>query len=723
VLLIGGSAYFFSRGAVTPVAPLRDSVERRRAVAVVGFKNLTGDPQTAWLSTALSEMLTTELSSSEKLRVIPGELVARMKSDLDLPEADSFASDTLERIRASAGADMVVLGAYTAIGELGRKQIRLDLKLQDTGAAETVASFQETSTEAELFALVSAVGSSLREKLSIGARSEAEARALRASLPATPEAARAYSEGLERLRVFDYLGARERLERAIALDPGYPLAHAALADVWYQLSYERNAVEEARKAFELSSNLSREERLFVEARYREVNLEREKAIDLYKSLWGFFPDNIDYGLRLASLQFEVFDKRSSSNPTLAALKRIPGSERDPRIDLAEVELAWWGHEPDDQEIAKHIAAARRAAEKARAQGVRRVEARARLEESYYLEELPEALAAYEKARLIYEEAGDGVGVVRALRAAAERLKEEKQFDRARGVLEQALGTARAIGAEPTAAEVLVSLASVHIAERDLDKALKYQEEALEIFRGLDSLSWIARANFERAHILRTRGRMDEAERLFQESLDTCRLMSQGPCIYEALSGMAHILMDRDELSRAEAVLEEAIAHTTRIGYELATNEGRVTLAFVLVEAGRAAEAETLLRKLLEGGRGYADQLALARALLAQEKIAPAHDAIVLAREDFAQSDWQWVRAHEDSLRTEITAARIEENVELLERTIGECRKLGLLNVELEARLTKAEIEKDSAGLGVVERDARANGYLLLARKAAEARGR
>ena len=719
VLLIGAGVFLFSRGEVPPVVP-NDSVETRRAVAVVGFKNLTGDSQSAWLSTALSEMLTTELAASEKLRVIPGELVARMKSDLELPEADSFASDTLDRIQSSAGAHLVVLGAYTALGEPGKRQIRLDLKLQDTDAGGTMASIRETGTETELFALVSGVGSSLREKLALGERSEAEARAVRASLPATPEATQAYSEGLEKLRVFDYLGARERLEKVVALDPDYPLAHAALAEVWYQLNYERNAVEEARKAFGLSKDLTREERLFIEARYREVSLEREKAIELYETLWGFFPDNIDYGLHLASLQFEVFDQRSSSNPTLAALKRISGSEQDPRIDLAEVELAWWGDEPNDEQTAQVAATARRAAEKARAQGARGIEARARLEEGFYLDELPAALAAFEKARLILEEAGDGVGVVRALRAAAERLKEEKQFDRARGVLEQAMGTARAIGAEPTAAEVQVSLASLHVAEGDLDKALEYQEDASRRFRDLDSLSWVARANFERAHILRTRGQMEKADQLFQESLDTCRVMSQGPCIYEALSGTALIRMDRDDLTRAEALLEEAIAHSTRIGYEKAVLEAQVTRAFVLVEAGRAVEAETLLRKLLEGRRGGYAELALARALLAQGKVAQAREITDLALESFAGKGFDWVPDYERALRARITAARIAEDVKPLEETLRECRKLGLLNVELESRLTKAEIEKDLAALDAVEKDAKANGYLLLARKASEA---
>ena len=48
-----------------------------------------------------------------------------------------------------------------------------------------------------------------------------------------------------------------------------------------------------------STNLSREERLVVEGRYREIDHEYDKAIEIYRTLFMLFPDNLDYGLKLA----------------------------------------------------------------------------------------------------------------------------------------------------------------------------------------------------------------------------------------------------------------------------------------------------------------------------------------------------------------------------------------------------------------------------------------
>src|SRR5437879_3519642 len=307
----------------------------RRTVAVLGFKNLSGRPDEAWLSTALSEMLTTELAAGEKLRTIAGENVARTKIDLSLADADSYAPDTLARIRKNLGTDYVVLGSYLALGRDSGRTLRLDLRLQDAAAGETLTSVSASGAEAEVSDLVARTGAVVREKLGAGAISAAEAAAVRASLPSSPEAARFYSEGLAKLRVFDALAARDLLQKAVAADPNHALAHAALAAAWTALGYDQKAKEQAQRAFDRSANLSREERLWVEGRYRETTKEWDKAVEIYRTLFGFFPDNLDYGLRLASVQ-TFAGKGQNALVTVEALRKLPApNSDDPRIDLEE----------------------------------------------------------------------------------------------------------------------------------------------------------------------------------------------------------------------------------------------------------------------------------------------------------------------------------------------------------------------------------------------------
>src|SRR5437879_6533331 len=356
----------------------------RRTVAVLGFKNLSGRPDEAWLSTALSEMLTTELAAGEKLRTIAGENVARTKIDLSLADADSYAPDTLARIRKNLGTDYVVLGSYLALGrDSGR--LRLDLRLQDAAAGETLTSVSASGAEAEVSDLVARTGAIVREKLGAGAISAAEAAAVRASLPSSPEAARFYSEGLAKLRVFDALATRDLLQKAVAADPNHALAHAALAAAWTALGYDQKAKEQAQRAFDRSANLSREERLWVEGRYRETTKEWDKAVEIYRTLFGFFPDNLDYGLQLASVQNSA-GKGQNALVTIETLRKLPPpSLDDPRIDLAEVSAA-----ESLSDYKRVQAAASRATVKGAAQGTRLLVTRARRGECWPLKILGHA---------------------------------------------------------------------------------------------------------------------------------------------------------------------------------------------------------------------------------------------------------------------------------------------------------------------------------------------
>jgi serine/threonine protein kinase len=71
---IAGIAYQF-RGRMGTGHPASVHAAVRPTIAVLGFKNLSGKPEVAWISPALSQMLSTELTAGEKLLTIPSEEV------------------------------------------------------------------------------------------------------------------------------------------------------------------------------------------------------------------------------------------------------------------------------------------------------------------------------------------------------------------------------------------------------------------------------------------------------------------------------------------------------------------------------------------------------------------------------------------------------------------------------------------------------------------------
>jgi tetratricopeptide (TPR) repeat protein len=582
-----------SPGAPASAAPA-PAVKLRRSIAVLGFKNL-GAPETAWLSTAISEMLRTELAAGGKLRTVPGESVTRMKMELALSETDSLAHDTLARIRANIDADLVVLGSYLALGK-GDGKIRLDLRLQDTAAGELVASSAAEGTQQEIFALVSQAGGTLREALGLGQVSAMDASALRASFPSSPLAAQLYSEGLAKLRVFDALEARGLLERAAAAEPNHPLVRAALASAWAGLGYDGKARAEAKKAFDLSKDLAREERLTVQALHHETSAEWDKAVDTYKALLVFFPDRLEHGLRLASAQAAA-GKGKDGLITIDELRKLPApASEDPRLDLAEANVA-----KSLTDFGRQQAAASKAAGKSQKQGARLLYAQARLAEGtafVNLGRLDEARKACEEAGEIFAAAGDGGNVARSENIIAvayamkgdfpnardrfmAALKAFRQIGDQRGIAlqlgnvggaelrlgnraqakklyEEALHVSREIDDRSGAARQLNNIATVLAESNDLEGARKSYEEALALFRALGEKRNEALALRNIGEALQKQGRHDAAKQSYDSSLAISRTFDK-PLAARTLSLLAAVCSEMRDVDAAKKALDEALA--------------------------------------------------------------------------------------------------------------------------------------------------------------------
>jgi tetratricopeptide (TPR) repeat protein len=713
----------------------------RRSVAVLGLRNLTGRTEAAWLAVALAEMLTSELGAGEAVRTIPGEVVARLRAELPLADFDSLARDTLARVRERLGSDLLVLGSFTALGDKAGGQLRLDVRLQDTALGETVASVSETGTESALFELVSRTGAELRRKLGIGEPTAAQSDAVRASLPGSRDAARLYAEGLERLRLFDALGARALLEKAQAADPSHALTRSALAAVWSMLGYDSRAREEAKRAVDLSAALSRRDRLSIEGTYREANREWDKAIEIYKSLFELFPDNLDYGLRLASAQ-DSAGKGKDGLATLDALRRLPApAGQDPRIDLMEAVIARYL-----SESRRGWEAASRAAGTALAQGARHLLARARFEEGSNLQNLgrmDEAVAALEEAERLFREAGDLRGMAGSMNnralvlagredlAAAEKLSNEAltayksignksgealmegnlgNIEYFRGNLagarlrwEQTLPTYMEINEKDGAARMLNNIASVLGEQGDVQGARVMFERALALYREIGHRSGIGSALGNIARIWHQQGDLAAAERTYEESLSIWRDIGDKDYAASHVQGFGLLLRDKGEAARARSSFEEALAFRQEMKQDGEAAKVCLAILDLDVDEGRAKDAESPARDALAVFRRLqlTDGEASAHALLT--RIEAALGRFAVARDEAGQARSLAAKSENRSLRlfVEIVCARTlgtlaeEErtaSIESLRKAQAEASSAGLVPLLFEARLAQGEIE-------------------------------
>jgi serine/threonine protein kinase/tetratricopeptide (TPR) repeat protein len=770
----------------------------RPSVAVLGFENLSHQQSTEWLSTALTEMLSTELAAGGRLRTVPGELVSRVKLELALPNAQTFTQATLGRLRGSLGTDYVVLGSYLALGDQGGLQVRLDLRLQDARSGETLAAVSETRPANELLPLVSRAGSQLRRQLGAVEPSPGP-EASRAAVPEGAEAARNYAEGLERLRAFDTLTARDLLRNAVTAAPGHALSHAALAAASGLLGYDLEARDEARKALDLSAGLPRADRLSIEGRYFETTHAWGKAIETYQALRREYPDNVEYGLLLAAAETRSGAGRRAIE-TVQSLRALASAEHDPRLDLAESEGALAA-----SDLPRARSAARRAAEAGSAAGLRILSAQARLLESRALlqsGEPQQALSAAAQSQQLYMAAGHRPGIARALIETAGVFTQLGDIAGARARYEEALAVCRAIGDQTCISTDLDSIGVLRRRQGDLKGALERHREALDIRRKVGDQAGVAtslynignvlevvgdlpgarqaaaealeirRQSGERrstaltmsrlANVRRRLGELAESRRMNQEAVASLRaigdrggtamaLLNLGLTDFDsgdltssrsnfeealairrqqrdrnntaqALAALAAVALAQDRLAEARTLVAESISLRQQLGETITLAQSKLVLAEALREQGRAAEAENTAREAAAAFRAAQAPALEAEALLTVAAAQLDRDIGARAPLDAAATLLRESRDARLSIRREILLARVHlangrqsDAFTILERSVEQARGLGLVGVEMEARLAMAQGGR-AAALGA---EARKAGFLLIGRKAGE----
>jgi len=760
---------FFDRGSSNQSTP---GFKARTSIAVLGFRNLSGKTDQDWISTALSEMLSSDLSAGQQLRVLPAEDVARMKLDLNLPAADNYGRDTLGRIRNYLGSDIVVLGSYLATGQDAGGRVRIDLQLQDTRQGETIGVIQNNGNQAGLAELVSQGGAALRQKLGVTNVSAADLRQVAKSVPANPEAARLYSDGLMKLQNDDALGARDALEKAIALDEKHALSHFALAQAWYVLGYDAKAEAEAKTALDLSGDLSREERLSIEGRFHEYSHDLPAAIEVYKTLRNFFPDDLEYALRLANAEIKA-DLHKDALQTISRMRQLPTSDtEDARIDLTEAKASEsLGNFSGAQKLA--ALAGRKAQEKGR----RLLTAQAKETEAWSWDRLGDLNKAelemresqnlaqaiqnqfmiglstrmlgiinedkgdYEAARgfhknalAIFQRIGAKRQLARALEATGNIDYEQERLAEAKSYYEDALRVDREIAAPPgSIGSDLGNIANALDSSGDLIGATTMQQESLNKFREAGDRRGESDVLLNLGNVLLERGELTLAKQNYDQAVSIAREIGYKTGSGAISNSLVDVYMALDQLKEARSAAEQAIAIRQEVHEQTNIARSQLQLARVALEEGKTAEAESLARAaapIFEQQKAAGDastaSAILTRALLSQSKTseakAVADKALSFAHQTVDRSSN--FAASLAAAEVDIYTGKVAEAITTLESVRAAAARQGYRDFEFQARLKLGELMLRSGNtvngqtqLRRLQGDAMAKGFVRVARKA------
>ena len=382
--------------------------------------------------------------------------------------------------------------------------------------------------------------------------------------PRAPRSPPSYADGLGKLRRFDADGARRALEAVLAADPQQPLAWAALAEAWHQLQYQQRQREAARQAFDRADALPREQRLWVEAQYREAMKEWPQAVELYRSLATFFPDNLDYGLRLADAQLAAGDV-AGGQVTLARLATLPPPDGKRSA-----------HRPRPR--ARAGAHARTAATRCPSSPTRAVARRPRdsgsssrasaspsaraLDSEMHTDD---AIAACADAERAFAEAGDRAGVARATLETAALLVRAERYGDADMHIKRALDAYRAVGSEAGVGLAMLNLGIDYKRVGKLPEAKRMIEGAAAQLQELHEPYYAAFARAGSSPPPRPISTSSSRRRsTTARSIELARSIKLDNLTAEALSNFSNLLLRQAHVDEALADAEQSVAIYRRL---------------------------------------------------------------------------------------------------------------------------------------------------------------
>jgi serine/threonine protein kinase/tetratricopeptide (TPR) repeat protein len=524
------------------------------SLAILPFRNASGDPSLDWLGPSLAEMLNTDVGQSSYLRTVSPERLQQTFHDLRIEPNSALDPDTVHNLAKFSNAQTVVWGHYVKFGD----QIRIEATLKDLRRDRTAPLKVEAPSEAALPGTVDRLAQVIRENLPLSASvvKELQVQAFKPSSKSIA-ALRDYNEGLALTRQRNDLEARKRFEAASREDPEFALAYAKLSEVYSTLGYEDEAEQASGKAAELSENLPAPEKYRITASHLRILRDYPKAIEANENLAKATPNDTDVQSALGGLYLDSgsYDKARALYGGL--LEREPKSA-DALLGIGQVEVLTGNlqtaldylnraltvaiqlendeekalvlhfvgvayrklNKPDEamRNLQESLAITRRLGEKAAM--ARSLNEIGQLQ--YGVGKSDDALKNYEDALKLRRDIGDKKGIGDTLIDLGNLYDERGDLDQALQRYQESLQIQRDLGDEFSQAICLNNMGSVYFGRGDYQEALTFYQQALQLREKLKVPTEIAQTVHNLGDTCLRMGQFDQALSQYLRALDLYR---------------------------------------------------------------------------------------------------------------------------------------------------------------------------------------------------------
>jgi len=474
------------------------------------------------------------------------------------------------------------------------------------------------------------------------------------------EAQRWYDIGTSALRDGAYYQATQALERAIAADDAFMLAHARLAEALVELDYVDRAKDELLRVSSADrARLASLDSLYLDAITATARRDFARSIDLYSRIAKQSGDT-----EKPFVLLDLGRAYENNNDVKGAIQSYTeASTRNPQYATAYLRLGIvFGQQGD----------------------------------------LAKALSSFETAESIYQALGNIEGRTEVIFQRGALFNKRNKLAEAKTQLEQALALAKANDNKSQIIKILLQLCSVSFDAGETERSTGYAREAVDLAQksGMENLSSLALVDLGNSFLIR--GQPDEAEKYLSQALDSAQRAKARRTEAKARVSLASLRQQQNKPDEVIQFIEPALAFYQQGGYSSETFSCLVLVARANLQKGDYLAAQKGQEQLLQLAQTANDQslLALAHAergsgLADEQKFTEALDHLTQAGDLYGALGVQRSLAYNLKDRSDVLwrLGRYDEAQSLLAQAEAIANKPGgeLKRLSAEVELIKAEI--------------------------------
>jgi len=261
---------------------------QRRPIAVILFKNETGDNSLDYLGEAIPNLLITNLEQSKYLSVMTWERMYDLLKVIGKENVKTIDKELAFEICQKEGIEAVVVGSYIKTGDM----FAIDAKVVDVENKKLLHSY---STKGEgVASILKSQIDELSKQISrgVGLSERKVKESPQNIMEVTTSSMDAYNYFLQGRDAYEksyIVDAQKYFEKAVAIDSSFANAYMFLSTTYYALSNLKARDDAIEKAMAYENKTTEKERLYIDAQSYYVKNDFSKSISILKQVTKKFP--------------------------------------------------------------------------------------------------------------------------------------------------------------------------------------------------------------------------------------------------------------------------------------------------------------------------------------------------------------------------------------------------------------------------------------------------